>query len=126
VTTPIEIVDPVMSVSRGVDGVVRVRWEPGTAITEDAARRSIELVQNVSGGHKRLLLVDMSEVKSMTRESRNVYAGNDSMLALALVGQSPVVRVIANFALNLHPPSVPTKFCTSVAEAETWLDGFPR
>jgi hypothetical protein len=101
-----------------------MRWAVGTTITEDLARRSIELVTAVSAGRRRPLLVDMSGVKAMTREARGVYGGNENMTALALVGQSPVVRVIANFALNLNGPGVPTRFCSTAAEAESWLSGY--
>jgi hypothetical protein len=119
-----EILDPVITVTRGPDAIVRARWTSGIVIDAAAARRSVELVGEVSDGRTLPLLVDMSDVKSMTRDGRAVYADEASMLALALVGQSPVVRVIANFALSMNKPGVPTRFFTDRDEAETWLRGF--
>jgi hypothetical protein len=119
-----EIVDPFLTITLGQDSIVRIRWVAATTITEAAARRSLELFAEASGSRRLPLLVDMSEVKAMTREARGVFADDRAMLALALVGQSPVVQVIANFALGLSRPSVPTKFFTSAQEAETWLLGF--
>jgi len=119
-----EIVDPLMTISCGPDLIVRARWTPGVTITEAAARRSIELLEELSSGQRLALLVDMSDVRAMTREARTVFAGLQSMLAMALVGKSPVVRVISNFALGVIKPGVPSKFFTSTVEAESWLRGF--
>jgi hypothetical protein len=113
-----------MTAALGDDGVVRLVWTPGVQITADLARRSVDLVVTLSGGRHRPLMVDMSGVQALGRDARTVYSANTDMLALALVGQSPVVRVIANFALNVNRPAVPTRFCSTVDEAETWLRGF--
>jgi hypothetical protein len=122
---PPDPADSLLTITKGDDSIVRVTWTPGATITEAVARRSVELVVDISEGRRLPLLVDMSQVKSMTRDGRSVYSDEKSMLALALVGDSPVVRVIANFALGLNKPGVPTKFFTSTDEAQTWLSGFP-
>lgn len=119
-----DLTHPSLTTALGEDGIVRIAWAPGTTITQDLAERSIEMVRSVSQGRDRPLLVDMDGVKTLTREARGVYGASGDMTALALVGQSPVIRVIANFALNVNRPAVPTRFCTDFAEAETWLRGF--
>jgi hypothetical protein len=125
-TTSAPLTDPDMTAALGDDGIVRLTWARGIVITGEVAERSVVLVKSVSAGRERPLMVDMNDVKTITREGRNVYEDVGTMTALALVGSSPVVRVLANFALSINHPGVPTRFCTSAAEAETFLRDYLR
>lgn len=116
--------DRLMSVTVDPDGIVHLRWAPGTTITEEAARRSVEVVAQVSGGRRLPLLVDIDGIRGLAREARAVYAEVTSIAALALVGQKPMVRVFANFSLSVTRPTVPSRFVADEDEAVRWLRGY--
>ena len=83
----------------------------------------------LSEGKKRLVLIDIKEVKSISREARQYYGSEkmtESASATALLVGSPVTRVIGSFFLGLYRPSHPVKLFTSEAEAIKWLKGFVK
>lgn len=59
-TAPIEIVDPLLTVTCGTDSIVRIRWSAGTTITEEVARRSIELFGEATSGRRLPLLIHVA------------------------------------------------------------------
>jgi hypothetical protein len=67
------------------------------------------------------MLVDMAAVASVSREARGVWSIPCSASRIALLGKSPVDRVLANFFLGVHVPPCPTRFFTSRSEALDWL-----
>lgn len=103
------------------DGVLHVRWTPGLAICEDAANAVISAVNQLSNGQPHALLVDMAATASMSRGARRVFARPSLATRVALLGSSPVDRVIANFFLGIHVPAAPTRYFTCVEEAMEWL-----
>lgn len=114
-------VDETLTADACPDGIIRMRWAPGIVITGEVARHSVEVVEALGGAQGAPLLVDMNGIGSLTRDARQVYGKDASVGALALVGQSPVSRVLATFALRLQHPTVPTRFFAAVDEAEQWL-----
>lgn len=67
------------------------------------------------------MLVDMATTEHVAREARAVFSIPCAANRIALLGASPVDRVIANFFLNVHIPPCPTRFFTSRDDALTWL-----
>jgi len=104
------------------DGLVHLRWEPGITIEVNDARAAMAKVNEVCQGTPHPMLVDMAAVTSVTREARGVWSIPCSASRIALLGRSPVDRVLANFFLGVHIPPCPTRFFTSRAEAMDWLD----
>jgi hypothetical protein len=102
-------------------GIVRLRWERGLRITGELARAAMALVDATNAGRERPLLVDMTGTAALTREARMTFGRRCSASRIALLGRSPVDRVIANFALGVSAVPVPTKFFTSEALATAWL-----
>lgn len=103
------------------DGTVRLRWRQGIVVTADAARKAVAAVEVICAGQRRPLLVDMAAAKSVEREARGVSALPGAPSRIALLGASPVDKVIANFILGVSSVPVPTRFFTSESEAVTWL-----
>jgi hypothetical protein len=111
----------VMTVSvEGVD-LVRLRWTPGVRITGQLAKEAMDLVDDLNAGRTRPLLVDMTGTADLTREARLVFTQECSASRVALLGRSPVDRVIANFALSVNRMAMPIRFFTSEASALEWL-----
>jgi hypothetical protein len=81
------------------------------------------MVNEVCNSVDRPMLVDMASTETVSREARAVWSIPCSASKIALLGSSPVDRVIANFFLGIHVPPCPTKFFTSESEAMGWLLG---
>jgi hypothetical protein len=88
------------------------------AIAEAAAARFKELV---SDGPRPVILT-VTGVSSITREARAVLSRAAGVLAFAVVGESPVDRVIANFVLGAAPLPCPGGFFSSESHALAWLE----
>ncbi|MFD1211750.1 STAS/SEC14 domain-containing protein [Arthrobacter sp. GCM10027362] len=88
------------------------------ALAEAAAARFGELV---SAG-PRAVIMTVTGVASITREARAVLAGVAGISALAVLGESPVDRVIANFVLGAGPLPYPSGFFSSESRALAWLE----
>lgn len=118
--------DRLMAVRLDPLGIVRLTWSPGLQITDTLARRAMELVDLINTDRERPLLVDMTGTAALTRGARMTFTRRCSASRIALLGRSPVDRVIANFALGVSSTPVPTRFFTSELAAVAWLrDGDP-
>ncbi len=90
---------------------------------EENNRLTIRLAQGV----RRPFLIDMTKVKSMSREARAFYAGPEpakALLAVAILTTSNIGNLVANFFLRLTKPSLPTKLFTDADEAMDWLSRY--
>src|SRR3954462_3080727 len=96
----------------GVDlrGFVRLSWDRNLRITGEMARAAMALVDATNAGRERPLLVDMTGTAPLTRAARMIFSRRSSACRIALLGSSPVDRVIANFALGVSAVPVPTRF----------------
>jgi hypothetical protein len=110
-----------LRVERG--GYVRCDWRRGTRITGELARAAITRLDELTGGRKHPLLVDMRGTASLTREGRQAFAEEYSASKVALLGESAVDRVIANFTLSVIVMAIPTRYFTSEPDALAWLVG---
>jgi hypothetical protein len=106
----------------GSDGVARIRYTAGAIVTEDVARKTVAELMTLTAGRRIVLLADIRQQKSITREAR-VFYGNatNAYSALALLADSLPTQVIANFFMSLSRPKVPTQMFTSEEKALTWL-----
>ena len=69
------------------------------------------------------MLVDMATTAEVSRAARAVFGRPCQASRIALLGSSPVDRVIANFFLGISKVPCPTKFFTAEREALAWLRG---
>jgi len=89
----------------------------------DVAKTCVEGRIFFSKGKSFPLLVDMTGIKSTTREARQYMAsiGATLVTAGALITGSPVSRTIGNIFLKIDRPPVPVKLFTSKEKAREWL-----
>ncbi|MBI9035984.1 MAG: hypothetical protein JEZ03_16100 [Bacteroidales bacterium] len=69
-------------------------------------------------------IVDISTLKSVSRDARNYYASENLAKAykcVALVTSSPVSKVIGNFFLQISKPKIPVRLVNSEKEGLEWL-----
>jgi hypothetical protein len=102
-------------------GFVRLSWDRDLRITGEMAQAAMALVDATNAGRERPLLVDMTGTAALTRAARMTFTRRCSASRIALLGRSPVDRVIANFALGVSAVPVPTRFFTSEPLAIAWL-----
>jgi hypothetical protein len=105
-------------------GIVHIIQAAGSEQTADDAQENCAASERVGQGVRRAMLVDMSRVKSISREARTVYTRRqnaDTVRALALVIGSPLSRMIGNFFIGLNKAPMPTRLFTSTDDALAWL-----
>jgi hypothetical protein len=102
-------------------GLLLLRWPAGVKITGTSARQAFDDVNTICNGTRRPMLVDMELTKSVTREARAVFGEPCAASRIALLGRSPVDRVIANFSLGVSRIPCPTKFFTDRNAAMAFL-----
>lgn len=102
-------------------GVLRLTWPRGATISESDAEAAMRQVNLLCGEDNHPMLVDMATTAEVSRGARAVWARPCQASRIALLGASPVDRVIANFFLGIYKAPCPTKFFTSEREALEWL-----
>lgn len=105
------------------NGIIRLRWERGARISQEAAQEAMDRVNEQCGANRHPMIVDMATTESVSRQARTVFGKPCSASMIALLGASAVDRVIANFVLGVSTLPCPTKFFTSEAEALDWIRG---
>jgi hypothetical protein len=109
-------------------GILRSVFRPGAQDTLETAQKNVAAGLAVSKGIRRPLLLDMTMVSRMSRDARTYYASNDKRqgaeLAVALLINSPVSRVIGNFFLWVNRTMVPVRLFTSQRQAIALLESF--
>jgi hypothetical protein len=101
--------------------MIRLSWTDGITITEEAARIAAGFVNQISADRRRPMIVDMALTAQVTRQARTVFLEPGAASIIALLGKSPVDRVIANFVLGVSNLPCPTKFFTSEEAAIAWI-----
>jgi hypothetical protein len=66
------------------------------------------------------MLVDMTTTESLSRQARSVFT-RCAASRIALLGTSPVDRILANWSLGVQNLPCPTRFFASKTEAMKWL-----
>jgi hypothetical protein len=110
------------------NGIVRFEVRSDVEQTREDAKYNFRAVKEVSAGARYPLLIDLSRAKNVSKEARDSYGGADHRMyakALAIVGTSPISKMIANIWFAVYgDKDVPTKAFGSVRDAIAWLKGF--
>ena len=102
-------------------GLIHLSWASGVRIEEADARAAMAAVNKIAGDAEYPMLVNMAMTSSVSRAARAVFSIPCAASRIALLGASPVDRILANFVLGVHIPPCPTRFFTSWTEAMNWL-----
>ncbi|MDQ0029532.1 DUF7793 family protein [Arthrobacter bambusae] len=118
-----EAADPAarITVDLAADGIVEVTLPPNSAVRAPEAQAAAAAVRAIADGRRHPVLLRVTGVLSVTEDARLSYSNSVIVSACALLGESPVDRVIAHFLLRARPGSLPGQFFTSEAEARDWL-----
>lgn len=94
---------------------------PGEVVTGTMAAAADEEVGRLAGTGKLTMLLVLTGVEALTRSARTVFSGAHSLTAVAVLGMTPVDRVIANFLLGGAVQPCPTRYFSAEQEALDWL-----
>ena len=120
---PIEIKYAKMWITNGILYCTYKKMdEVNLEIAKVGAKNRIEYSNNVSYP----CLFDIRLLKSITKEARDYLAdkGNELVAASALLVESALIRVIANFFITVNKPKNPTRIFTNENEAIRWLEKY--
>jgi hypothetical protein len=113
----------------GKDGIGRVVILSGAEETLEDAKNSVETGIRLAKGKRVPTITDIRGAKSITREAREFYTGEETtklVSASAILVDSQVGRMIGNFFTAVNRPSYPTRVFSSEQKAIEWLKGFVR
>lgn len=94
---------------------------PGEVVTGTMALAAAEEVSGLAGARKMPVLLVLTGVEAITRAARDVFSNAGSLAAVAVLGVSPVDRVIANFLLGGSTQPCPTRYFSDEQDALDWL-----
>jgi len=109
------------TVKLGSDGIIHLVWQPGIVLESDDVHAAMARVNEISEGSEYPMLVDMGVTKAVTRQAKSAFQIPCAASRIALLGSSPVDRIIANFTIERQNLPCPTRFFTSRDEALGWL-----
>jgi hypothetical protein len=102
-------------------GIVQVTLPPNEEIAGAEARVAGAAVRAIANGRRVPVMLVLTGVVGVSVEARQVYVSSIAASAFALVGESPVDRVIAHYLLRSKTEAIPAQFFTSEAQAVEWL-----
>ncbi|MFJ4210749.1 STAS/SEC14 domain-containing protein [Paenarthrobacter sp. NPDC089675] len=102
-------------------GVLHLVWNPGTVLEAADVQDAMASINKVAAEAEYPMLIDITHTREVTRRAKSVFSTKCAASRIALIGSSPVSRVIANFAMARRTMPCPTRFFNSRAEAMDWL-----
>lgn len=106
------------------DNVFNVDYKNLESIQIEHSINEIETCISMSRSLPALAVVDISSVKSVSSESRDLYSSEKSVKvfkAVGLIARTPISRVLGNFFLGINRPPVPIKLFNDKDTAIGWL-----
>lgn len=107
-------------------GIIEVLLPANQEIEGPEARIAGDIVRTLAAGRRKPVLLVITGVVGVSMEARRVYSGSIAATAFALVGESPVDRVIAHYLLRSRSETIPAQFFTSESAAVEWLRQYTR
>lgn len=115
----LDLVDCVVRLEDG--HLLHLVWNRHLRVDEGNARAAMEAVNKVANGRTYPLLVDMAAMAFLSRGARIVFSEPCAASRIALLGESPVDRALAEYQLGTSRTPCPTRFFSSRANALAWL-----
>lgn len=114
------------AVERIEDGLVRITLQPGARITSAHSVVIRRQLISVFSGEPSAVLLRLDDIAMIDRDAMVQYAQAVTVTALALVGQTPVDRLVAHRLVGLTSPRCPTRYFTDTQDALDWLRTRPE
>ena len=108
------------------DGILHLRWSQGAVIGEGDAVAVVAAMRSLCSGGKHPMLVRMGDAAWIGCKAQDILASSPPATRVALLGSSPVDRMVAHFFMGRHRPPYAARYFTSLEEALTWLKDHPQ
>jgi hypothetical protein len=103
------------------DEFIHLLWNPRVRIEAVDARAVMAAVNALAGDLEYPMLVDMRTTEALSRQARSVFSLKCAASRIALLGKSPIDRLLANWSMGVQNLPCPTRFFNSETEALKWL-----
>jgi hypothetical protein len=107
------------------DDILFCSYKPHIVIDLDIAKRIIRDRIAFAGDELYPILIDFSNMKSVTKEARDYMnspqGGLQGLLGGAFLSNSVVATLFINLYLKINNPPIPARFFTNKADALIWL-----
>lgn len=100
---------------------------PNIDFTLEELEKNNEYRRNLIGENQVCFLVDIRNIKSInyeTREAARKEAESGLYIAIALLVENSVSKLIAGIALGFNKPNVPIKIFDNQEQAVSWLNEY--
>lgn len=98
---------------------------PQAELTIEDARVCTAWMKRLAGNVPRPMLGDFGNMKSQTKECRDYFTKDPNHLqaysAIAILVNSPLTRMLANFFIGINKPPKPTRLFDDRKKAIEWL-----
>jgi hypothetical protein len=110
------------------DGVLYQDYPDGAEISIEDSLEELEIYQTTyCKDVKRPIVVDISNIKTVSKESRDIYSSEEmgkTISAAALIVSNPVSRILGNFYMGISKTRMPVRMFARTEEAKNWLKEF--
>jgi hypothetical protein len=108
------------------DEILFFTYKPATRLDLEGARRVVSDRKKFQKNMSYLVCCDARGLKEIDKAARDYLAkeGSDLVIAVGILIESPVTRILTNFYLTISKPLTPTKLFTDRGEAIAYLESF--
>ncbi|MCA9715267.1 MAG: hypothetical protein KC468_11365 [Myxococcales bacterium] len=115
-----------MTIEIDAERILVFRYRDGVFIDEPTAREIVTLATALATGDTPLAtIVLVSRIRGINKRARDYFASSAENKALssrvALVINSPIARITANFFMGLNKTQQPTRLFNDEASARAWI-----
>ncbi|UKN00520.1 hypothetical protein K6119_12335 [Paracrocinitomix mangrovi] len=110
----------------GDDGIMRTKVKSGARIKLEDAKANSEVVNSYQDHAPFPLIIDTTSVLSMSKDARDFLAikNRETVInGMAIIRNSLIGNMVANFYIRLSKPTVPVKLFRNEEDAKMWCDG---
>ena len=112
---------PVVAFTLLHDLAVKAVLPRGADLNETATAQLYSRLGELAGDRRVAVVLELTGVRSVNRAARAAYAAIPSVSAWAILGESPVDRLLGHFLLGGEFSSVPARYFTAENDALDWL-----
>lgn len=107
------------------EGILFFEYTPALEMNVDIAKRLVKDRLNYTNGESRFCLIDITNLKSVTKEAREYMSdpkgGLIGISGGAFISSSVLTTVIVNLFFKINRPEIPSRFFTDRTDALSWL-----
>ena len=106
------------------NGIFILKYADNITLSLEIAKSVVALRKELTGHIHRPCLINISGIRSVTEEATHYLLSHDAtdkISALAIIINSEIEKLLANFYTSIGTPSIPTKVFDDELSAVRWL-----